>query len=152
MPSFVPSGAQNGKIQALITVVNDLGERFCEKRLKLLALLLPNPSGKAITGRNAVVDWTPGMRQAWVSIDFGDVRLLRNEALSVEAQSGPYILEPDCLDPGSETCVVSIMSGRLDCAELSKADSSVERFFRLGEDNDLRIREDAANSIARHIW
>ena len=150
-PSFVPSGAKTGKIQALITVVNDLGEHFCEKDLKLLATL-HGPNRKWITAGHANVNWTPGMRQAWISIDYQDARLLGTVALSIEAESGPYILQPDCLDPKADICVFSIMSDQINSVELPKAENSVVRFFRLGEDNELRITEDVANSIARHTW
>ena len=92
------------------------------------------------------------MRQAWVSIDYQDARLLGTVALSIEAESGPYILQPDCLDPEVDICVFSIMSDQIKSVELPKAESSVVRCFRLGENNELRITEDTANSIARHIW
>ena len=149
-PAYAPSGKGVQMIKTLVTIVTDLGDDFYNRDLILKPFLLA-VDGKLYQSCHRAFRWTSGTRQQWINLEIPSPHLAGSWRLVVTAASESDTWEADSINP-KEDQVLTLVSDSFDPLQYQKAGPIVERRFLLERNNILCIKEDTANSIARHIW
>ena len=149
-PAYAPSGKGRGSIKALVTIMTDLGDDFCNSNIHLKTFLVTS-GGEPCKPYLQALHWMSGMRQQWINLEIPSPQLPVSWRLVVTATTRPDFWQADNIDP-VEHEVLTLISDPFDPFQQPKAGLSAERRFLLEKDYVLRIKEDTANSIARHIW
>lgn len=135
-------------VKALVTVTTDLGDTYLHADTDFYAILITKCAEENVSAWQTF-RWKKDMRVLWLEIGplVGNLLKLPHKMLvspyktKVPKQASLHHL-PEILSAWSE-------SFSLDCPS---AGNKVERRFVMSEEVVVRVWEDTAESIARHIW
>ncbi|KAH0553397.1 hypothetical protein GP486_006532 [Trichoglossum hirsutum] len=139
---------QSPTISSLITITSDLGETFCSRDVAVAADLVRDEDGGSVARK--VCQWRAGMRNLQVDISIGDVAAC---PVKLHVAAAKYENADDLREylNGTGSDIVSAWSETLGLAGKTTG-STVERRLLSQNGKTLTVREEAGESIARHIW
>ena len=135
-------------VKALVTITTDLGDDFYPDSLDLTATIAPARIGGGLNDpiSATTLTWQAGMR----SLSVGIVLPNKYSADSLEICISDGAAEE--LRPAHIPRIVGVWGEVCITSKGGSASRMVERRFCLGNDTLLSIREEAGESIARHLW
>lgn len=150
--SYTKSKQSTCRIQALITVTSDLGDSFFPEDLLISAFLLYEGDETRKPVHRQKHQWKAGMRslhlQYHINLDNPE-RLMQLMIVAKDIEDAYH--EHQKISLTNIPRITSVWSESFACGK-KPLKKEVERRFQLPGDNNMVIREETGESIARHIW
>lgn len=133
-------------IRSVITVTTDLGDISLPSNVELIAKLVDADNADEVL-ETTCCQWRGGKRTVDVFFTLKKNNLIDSLRVHVTTQKTQEALASYKLPN-----IFDVWSAKFKSTDVGKAESTVERQFRLSSNISIRIWEETGNTIARHIW